>query len=51
MEDIFAPIGTFFGYFWRGLLLVIVALIYLPAFVITTFLNKPFQNLLEEFGF
>lgn len=48
---LFAGISTFLGYFWKGLLLVVVAVIYLPAFLITTNLNKTFEDMLKEFGF
>ncbi len=53
-EDLFGTLfeglQTFLGYFFRGVLLVILALIYLPAFFITTTLNKTFEDMLKEFG-
>lgn len=50
MDDILKPIGTFLGYVWRGVLLIVVAIIYLPAFLLTTLLNKPFEEMLKNFG-
>lgn len=54
LAGLFSPIlswlKTFLGYFFRGLLLAIVASIYLPAFLITTHMNKTFNKLLGEFG-
>lgn len=50
MEDILEPIGTFFGYLAKGLLLAVFALIYLPAFLVVNFLTKPWEDLLGEFG-
>ncbi|HRH31103.1 MAG TPA: hypothetical protein PK950_00355 [Candidatus Paceibacterota bacterium] len=53
--EIFGPLWswlkTFLGYFFRGLLLVLLAIVYLPAFLITTFLNDTFESMLKEFGF
>ncbi len=46
----FDNVGTFLGYFFRGLLFVVVAIIYLPAFLLVTYLNKPFEDMLKEFG-
>lgn len=43
-------IGTFFGYLFKGILLVIFAAVYLPAFLIVNFLTKPWEELLKEFG-
>ncbi|MEN9582203.1 MAG: hypothetical protein RL641_157 [Candidatus Parcubacteria bacterium] len=51
MDDIMKPLGTFFGYFFNMVLLIVLALVYLPSFLITTHLNKPFEDLLKEFGF
>ncbi len=55
LTEIFGPLFSwlrvFLGYFFRGLLLVILAIVYLPAFLITTFLNDTFESMLKEFGF
>jgi hypothetical protein len=50
MDDILEPIGTFLGYAGKILLLMVIAVVYLPAFLITTALTTPFEKMLEEFS-
>ena len=50
MEDALESIGTFLGYLFRAFLLIVVALVFLPAFLIVNILNKPWEDLLKEFG-
>lgn len=35
---------------WKGFLLVVIASIYLPAFLIITLLGDTWKDLLKEFG-
>lgn len=50
MDDLLEGVGTFFKHFFNFIALVLLAVIYLPAFFITTTLNKTWSSLLKEFG-
>jgi hypothetical protein len=50
MDDAIKSIETFFGYFFKMVGLALLAVIFLPAFLIVNSLNKTWENLLKEFG-
>ena len=50
MDDFLEAIGTILKHIFYFIALVLLGIIYLPAFLITTLLNKTWGKLLKEFG-